>query len=78
MGPETGNQFSSDDVANCFRDLGFSQFLTFYMQRGGISSRFLAFFGVKMSDTDEYMSSDTSSSMQDESDSDEICRTMRE
>lgn len=34
--------------------------------------RFIAFFGVKMSDTDEYMSSDTSSSMQDESDSDEI------
>ena len=28
MGPETGSQFSSDDVANCFRDLGFSQFLT--------------------------------------------------
>ena len=39
------------------------------MQRGDISSRFLAFFGVKMSETDEYMSSDTSSSMQDESDS---------
>ena len=74
MGPETGNQFSSDDVANCF--LTVSHLL--YMQRGDISSRFVAFFGVKMSDTDEYMSSDTSSSMQDESDSDEICRTMRE
>lgn len=72
MGPGTGNQFSSDDVGNCLSDLCFPQFLTFYMQRGDISSRFVAFFGVKMSDTDEYMSSDTISSMQDESDSDEI------
>ena len=47
-------------------------FLTFCMQRGDISSRFIALFEVKMSDTDEYMSSNTSSSMQDESDSDEI------
>ena len=62
MGPGTGNQFSSDDVKNCLSDLRFSQFLTFYMQRGDISSRFIAFLGVKISDTDECMSSDTSSS----------------
>lgn len=37
------------------------------MQRGDISSWFVALFEVKMSDTDEY----TSLSMQDESDSDE-------
>ena len=42
------------------------------MQRGDISSRFVVLFKVKMSDADEYMSFNTSSSMQDESDSDKI------
>lgn len=41
------------------------------MQRRDISSRFVALFEVKMSDTDGYMPSNTSSSMQDESNSDE-------
>ena len=72
MGPETGNEFTSDDVGNCSSDLFISLRVS---NHANCSRRFLRsspLFLTKMSDSDGYMSSSESSNVQDSDSSDEM------
>lgn len=72
MGPETGNEFTRDDVGNCSSDLFTSlrHCNHLYCQRGFLRSSPL--FSSKMSDSDGYMSSSESSNVQESDSSDEM------
>ena len=72
MGPETGNEFTSDDVGNCSSDLFTSlrHCNHVYCQRRFLRSSPL--FSSKMSDSDGYMSSSESSNVQESDSGDEM------
>lgn len=72
MGPETGNEFTSDDVGNCSSDLFTSlrHCNHVYCQRRFLRNSSL--FSLEMSDSDGDMSSSESSDVQQSDSSDEM------
>ena len=72
MGPETGNEFTSDDVGNCFIDLFISLRVCHHANCPRRFLRSWPLFLTKMSDSDSYMSSSESSNVQESDSSDEM------